>query len=219
MELRFNIIDEYAKIIDVPPLQGNFGLRDARLVAPGAPHRSVMNYRMSVLSGGRMPRVGSYQMDLEGLRLIRSWIASLADDPTSAATRDMLTRLNDLRQRDEETADQLITQLLVATDGALALIEALDNGRLPSWISERAIDLGKNHSEPSIGSLFERFIPESQRVARLGTHIDPARILPLDGDANRGRKLFFEHEGLACLNCHRVQERGHAVGPDLTETG
>ena len=219
MELRFNIIDEYAKIIDVPPLQGNFGLRDARLVAPGAPHRSVMNYRMSVLSGGRMPRVGSYQMDLEGLRLIRSWIASLADDPTSAATRDMLTRLSDLKQGDEETADQLITQLLVATDGALALIEALDNGRLPSWISERAIDLGKNHSEPSIGSLFERFIPESQRVARLGTHIDPARILPLDGDANRGRKLFFEHEGLACLNCHRVQERGHAVGPDLTETG
>ena len=36
---------------------------------------------------------------------------------------------------------------------------------------------------------------------------------------SRGRELFFEHEELACLKCHEVQQRGFAVGPDLAEIG
>jgi putative heme-binding domain-containing protein len=39
------------------------------------------------------------------------------------------------------------------------------------------------------------------------------------GDADRGRKLFEDRTGVACINCHRVQGKGQAVGPDLSGAG
>ncbi len=39
----------------------------------------------------------------------------------------------------------------------------------------------------------------------------------LDGDSLRGREMFFDLAGPApCAKCHRVGERGGAVGPELT---
>ena len=46
-------------ILDVRPRQGDFGIADARLVAPGDPHRSVLLYRMAKFGRGRMPHIGS----------------------------------------------------------------------------------------------------------------------------------------------------------------
>jgi putative heme-binding domain-containing protein len=50
-----------------------------------------------------------------------------------------------------------------------------------------------------------------------------ARPMPRDaaplpaGDARRGRALFFDERGnAACGKCHRVGDRGRAVGPELT---
>jgi putative heme-binding domain-containing protein len=41
----------------------------------------------------------------------------------------------------------------------------------------------------------------------------------VDGDAQRGRRIFFENDGLACLKCHRWGESGGEVGPPLTDIG
>lgn len=37
------------------------------------------------------------------------------------------------------------------------------------------------------------------------------------GDAERGRRIFFERAEASCVRCHKVQGRGGEVGPDLTE--
>src|SRR5262249_53446798 len=39
------------------------------------------------------------------------------------------------------------------------------------------------------------------------------------GDADRGRKLFADAKGLACVKCHAVAGQGGAVGPDLAGIG
>lgn len=39
------------------------------------------------------------------------------------------------------------------------------------------------------------------------------------GDPTRGRALFHDTSGVACINCHRVQGTGAAVGPDLSGAG
>jgi putative heme-binding domain-containing protein len=39
------------------------------------------------------------------------------------------------------------------------------------------------------------------------------------GDLANGRKLFFEDTRTKCLVCHRVEDQGGAVGPDLTKIG
>jgi putative heme-binding domain-containing protein len=39
------------------------------------------------------------------------------------------------------------------------------------------------------------------------------------GDAERGRKLFLDTKGLACVKCHAISGQGGQVGPDLAGIG
>ena len=39
------------------------------------------------------------------------------------------------------------------------------------------------------------------------------------GDAERGRKVFFEKTALSCVRCHKINDYGGEVGPDLTKIG
>jgi len=73
--------------------------------------------------------------------------------------------------------------------------------------------------DAQIRDLFERFIPDEQRVKRLGSAIKPEQILMLKGDAARGKELFFKSSGLQCVNCHRIAGTGSTLGPDLSEIG
>lgn len=63
------------------PRQGNLGLTDGRLLAPGAPERSVLLARMRSLSATRMPPLGTKVVDERGALLIESWIRSLTACP------------------------------------------------------------------------------------------------------------------------------------------
>jgi putative heme-binding domain-containing protein len=49
--------------------------------------------------------------------------------------------------------------------------------------------------------------------------IQPEQILKLAGDAARGKRIFFNTAGVQCKSCHRVQNEGEEVGPDLTAIG
>ena len=59
------------------PRHGDFGLRDARVITPGAPERSVIVPRVAMRGPGQMPPVGSRVPDPEGARLLVEWIVSL----------------------------------------------------------------------------------------------------------------------------------------------
>ena len=49
----------------------------SRIITPGAPDRSELFHRFTLKEGGRMPLIGSTQMDPEGAALLRSWIEGL----------------------------------------------------------------------------------------------------------------------------------------------
>ena len=69
-----------------------------------------------------------------------------------------------------------------------------------------AIDRGCAHADPAIRDLFERFVPEEQRVKRLGSAIKPAAILALAGDADRGRELFLERPACSARTATSIGE-------------
>lgn len=77
MELEFKTSREKAKIVDVPPLHDKFGLTDARIIAPGAPERSVMLERLTRRGKGQMPPLASAIPDEAGIKLLRRWIEEL----------------------------------------------------------------------------------------------------------------------------------------------
>jgi putative heme-binding domain-containing protein len=65
---------------------------------------------------------------------------------------------------------------------------------------------------------------KSPRIhAASGRKFDPAAYLEFamknPGDAERGRQIYVDPKGLACLKCHRVRGEGGEVGPDHSGIG
>ncbi len=71
----------------------------------------------------------------------------------------------------------------------------------------------------SIRDLFERFLPAERRIQRLGSVVRPEQVLSLPGDPARGKQIFFATAGVSCKNCHRIQQDGTELGPELTAIG
>lgn len=69
------------RAIDEKPVHATFDLTDARIVASGAPERSILHYRLSRRGQAQMPPLGSAVVDEAAVDLVRRWIESLPAPP------------------------------------------------------------------------------------------------------------------------------------------
>jgi putative heme-binding domain-containing protein len=214
-------------VLNVRPAHGAFNLVNARLLAPGDPYRSVLLYRMATLGPGHMPRLGSNVIDTAGVRLIHDWISRLhgtgmVTDAQMLASARLAVAVNRLRTPNTTPAgerDKLADTLLASPGAALRLVHALGDKAFPAPVRNAVVARAAKLEAAEVRDLFERFLPEEDRVKRLGDVIRPEQILALPGDAGRGRRLFFEVQGVQCRNCHRVGGKGTEIGPDLDQIG
>jgi uncharacterized repeat protein (TIGR03806 family) len=227
-KMHYDVALDKTNMLGVRPTQGTFGIHTAQVIAPGDPFGSVLWYRMAKLGGGRMPHIGSTEVDLEGVKLIHDWIRQIPADEAAAASDSAaktrakavaaMDRLGAAQQPTEEQT-QLVDLLLSTTSGALMLLNSVDQLALPEPVVSLAVARATQHNEVSIRDLFERFLPPEQRVKRLGSVVQPDHILSLPGDAPRGKQVFFNTAGVSCKNCHRIDKEGKEVGPELTKIG
>jgi hypothetical protein len=79
MELGFTTALDRMRLVGVKPVHQTFGLADAKLIAPGAPERSVLLHRMGARGEktGQMPPLATTRVDAAGLELMRDWCRSL----------------------------------------------------------------------------------------------------------------------------------------------
>jgi len=77
IDLRYNTALARTMMIDVDPAIGTFGIDDAKLIAPGSPARSTLLHRVATLGDGRMPNIGSLQVDKEAVKLLSAWIEGM----------------------------------------------------------------------------------------------------------------------------------------------
>jgi len=108
---------------------------------------------------------------------------------------------------------------IATTGGALVLLRLIEQHELPEALVPQVLARAQKHPDVNIRVLFERFIPEEDRPKRLGGEVDPAAILALKADADRGRQIFFKSSAAQCKKCHRVQGFGETLGPDLSQIG
>ena len=80
-DLRITTSDAAMNICDIPPTQGDLGIADARLLAPGMPARSLLSVRMHRRDAYGMPPVASRLIDSEGAALIDAWIQAKSGCP------------------------------------------------------------------------------------------------------------------------------------------
>jgi putative heme-binding domain-containing protein len=214
-ELRFDSPLNETKTLNVRPTQGTFEIHGASVLTPGDPYRSVLYYRMSKLGNGRMPHIGSEIIDERGLRLVFDWIRGLPIHRDEAALLDQVCAPEGKAAERTEA----LNRLLATTTGAMMLAKAIEDERVPASLRPEVLSAATARQEAQIRDLFERFLPDEQRVKRLGAVIKPEQILVLKGSAAKGKELFFKQGALQCVNCHRINGTGSTLGPDLSQIG
>src|SRR6185503_11151684 len=75
--------------------------------------------------------------------------------------------------------DTIIDKLLQSVSSALVLLHTVTEGSLSGEIRRAVLTKGTTAADPQVADLFERFLPEEQRVKTLGTDINPGAILAL----------------------------------------
>ena len=226
--LAFDVPLAETKTIGVRPIQGTFNIAGARIIAPGDPAGSVLYYRMCKLGGGRMPRVGSNHVDERAARMIHDWIARMPVPKSAgpiegvakapAEDRDALEALRKAESLAPSARAAAIQRLASSTRGALSLLALIDRGQ-GSALRREVVAITRNSPSVEVRDLFERFVPEGERVKRLGDVVDRTAILALNGSATRGRLIFSTHAVAQCKSCHKVGNVGETVGPDLSKIG
>lgn len=227
-KMHYDLPLEKTDMVSARPTQGTFGIHSAQVIAPGDPYRSVLLYRMAKLGGGRMPHIGSSEVDRDGIELIYQWLKQMTPAPEKDAAL-----VGVARRRNEELADlaklqaakessvqiEIADRLLSSPCGALLLMRSIDHHELAHTTASMVIQKAVGSNDSSIRDLFERLLPMDQRVKRLGSDINPQQILELTGDYGRGKRTFFENSGVSCKNCHRILNEGKELGPELTTIG
>jgi quinoprotein glucose dehydrogenase len=89
----------------------------------------------------------------------------------------------------------------------LDLFGKLEAGTLPPALTFEVLEAA--HGTPAL---------DARRRDYESTH-DPNDALLDGGDAREGKRIFYEHAGVACLRCHKVGKDGGEVGPSLTGLG
>lgn len=200
------------------PLQGDMGLPEARLLAPGDPGRSVILQRMATGGRGHMPYLGGRTVDDAGLALIRDWIGAM---PAVPGGKEVVARraleqnaLAEVRGGSNQSAIETSVDLLFGSgSGALDLALGLADRTIEGRVRESVIAKGSALADPLRRDLFERHLPAAQRRKILGATFDRHALLALAGDATRGRAQFLA----VCAACHRHRQDGIDFGPDLSK--
>ena len=103
------------------------------------------------------------------------------------------------------TADELLESWL---DRMLAK-------KAPEEIQLDIILAARDSKNPNMSEKLNRF--EGARDPKNPTEV--YRESMIGGDAESGRKIFFEKSEVSCLRCHKIAGNGGEVGPDLTGIG
>jgi putative heme-binding domain-containing protein len=204
LQLQFSIKVPEMKVVGVRPTRGDFGLPDAAIIKAGDPLASALYFRMSKFGRDRMPHTGSEIPDELGLKLVADWIAGMESSATKTEPLPM---------------DAPPDKLLADPRSALVAARKVASGNMKSPAKEALLAAVAKMPASPIRDLFEGYLPSDEKGPRkLGSNPRPRAILALKGDAERGEKLFWS-QAVNCGTCHKVGERGTALGPDLSTIG
>ena len=214
MKLEYHRPIEQLDLVDWKAQHGGFGLAEGQRIRAGSPETSVLVLRMAKVGRGRMPYKGSEVVDAAGLALMTDWIQTLERNPplptpseTSPASRE---RFNQLPTEYDDPIGLLATE-----SETLSLVLALHRVSKGNQLRKQWSALSEQTDNPTVRDLLNGLLPFKTMNDTLGKNFDEAMVLGSEGDAARGRELFFSRE-FQCAQCHRVGGEGGIIGPDLS---
>lgn len=108
--------------------------------------------------------------------------------------------------------EQALTLLLALPERTLVLLAALDNRSIaPAQVSLAARSALLKNKDAAVSARAEKLFGAGVSANRREVIARYETALGMKGDAARGAKVYE----LACMVCHRFQDRGNDVGPNL----
>jgi putative heme-binding domain-containing protein len=119
--------------------------------------------------------------------------------------------LDGLASKNASSRNQCETAIRALQKQALPLLEArLGTNDFPATAVTSLKQIYQNDPEAKKSSLFRSKILETP-IAQYQEF-----ALVHSGDPKRGRTLFHDLKGVGCIRCHRINDEGGDIGPDLT---
>ncbi len=216
LSLKITDSDKALKAIGVAPIKGSLGLKDGKLINPGDPLSSIVLFRMASSSTGRMPHIGSREVDFSAVALVSDWIKGMA----SSNIEPLEIKAVDAKKlADGILAGGAEPQEVRSRWGLELAVHLARTQAQEKYLPLSVLQGLSNVPDPLVSSLFESFLPAEQRLRRLGLGATYAEIAEIVGRADAGEAWFFDRNRSQCAACHRVGERGGQVGPDLLHIG
>jgi quinoprotein glucose dehydrogenase len=131
-------------------------------------------------------------------------LAPLKSALTSSGIRERQNAFRALKTMPSADADGVIVDEL----------KKLLAGLLPREIHLDLLEAAANRPDPRIIDQLKRF-----EAARPATQLAPFRESLVGGNAEAGRKIFYERAEVSCLKCHKMHGEGGEVGPELGGIG
>ncbi|PHS07135.1 MAG: hypothetical protein COA78_13700 [Blastopirellula sp.] len=219
IDIRQELPLDETDLLNGPVTQGTFGLTDSKLLVAGDPYRSALYYRLAKMGRGHMPHFGSTEPDAEGIRLIHDWIRSMESEETPKVQSRIAKIQKSLEQADDTNLEERVHALLDSTSDALILGSLIDQGEISQQQLAIVLRAATSHSDWQVRDLFERYLPASQQVKRLGSLFDIAELLEKPGNQARGKTLFQNTSSISCSTCHQAEGKGGKIGPALDDIG
>ncbi|PHQ34028.1 PVC-type heme-binding CxxCH protein [Rhodopirellula bahusiensis] len=128
---------------------------------------------------------------------------------SNAITETLLNQWSSLSPSLRETASEI---LFSRPDRLTVLLNKVASGNIPlSEISRSRLQVAAKSSDTSVQELATKLLDASGSKNREEIVQAFQSSLQTQGDAARGSQLFTTH----CANCHRLENRGHEIGPNL----
>ncbi|MEM7385286.1 MAG: hypothetical protein AAF514_10105, partial [Verrucomicrobiota bacterium] len=191
----------------VAPLRGDFGLPEARVLAPGQPFRSTLHYRTAKEGSGRMPHLGSIRIDPEGVELLYQWIRQM---PAPVEIHQQAARFDSWSAASPSAMGTGFDSM----EEAQFLARAIRQHQTSPEECETIL-AGAAVQPPLVRELF----PLDDPLAAEGKPMSLEGLLKRDGVIEKGRAWLFGEKGAICLTCHEVGGKGRDFGPSLDAIG
>ncbi|MGZ8940355.1 MAG: HEAT repeat domain-containing protein, partial [Limisphaerales bacterium] len=93
-------------------------------------------------------------------------------------------------------------------------LDRVTSGKAPRELQMEILEAAEKRSDPLIKAHLDKF----NKARSTNPTANNTEALA-GGDAELGKKIFFERQDVQCLRCHQINGTGGVVGPDLSGVG
>lgn len=111
----------------------------------------------------------------------------------------------------------LLAELKYPAADAILLrwLEGIENGQAAAEIHLDLLEAARQRNIPKL----QKKLAQIEAARPKNDPLTAFRPALVGGDADAGRKIFLERAEVQCVRCHKLNNRGGDVGPDLTGIG